>query len=116
MNLPRALVDSLNCPVVLKKYYLLLLIPIFTMLSHNSIAANPAHGKDLHDANCQSCHASLMSGNANQIYTRSNRRVTTISGLKNQVTRCKTTVGVAWPDDQVEDVVEYLNNTFYQLK
>ena len=65
--------------------------------------------------NCQSCHTSLMGGNPDLIYTRPDRRVTSINGLRNQVTRCKTTVGVAWPEDQVEDVVEYLNTNFYKL-
>lgn len=85
------------------------------LLSPLSQAANAVHGKDLHDANCQSCHASLMGGNANQIYTREDRRVSTVEGLKKQVTRCKTSVGVAWPDDQIDDVVEYLNSNFYKL-
>lgn len=93
----------------------LLLTPFIALLSQNSLAANAAHGKDLHDANCQSCHASLMGGNPDQIYTRSNRRVTSINGLRNQVTRCKTTVGVSWPDDKIDDVVEYLNSQFYKL-
>ena len=87
----------------------------FTLLTSAAQAANPAHGKDLHDANCQSCHASLMGGNANKIYTRADRRVSSLNGLRNQVTRCKTTVGVAWPDDQTDDVVEYLNSNFYKL-
>lgn len=87
----------------------------FLYASQTALAANPAHGKDLHDANCQSCHSSLMGGNPDTIYTRADRRVSSIGGLKNQVTRCKTTVGVSWPDDQVEDVVEYLNTTFYKL-
>ncbi len=57
-----------------------------------------------------------MGGNPDLIYTRSDRRVSSIDGLKNQVTRCKTTVGVAWPEDQIDDVVEYLNTNFYQLQ
>lgn len=89
---------------------------LFLLASQTSFAANPVHGKDLHDANCQSCHSSLMGGNPDLIYTRSDRRVSTIEGLRNQVTRCKTTVGVAWPEDQIQDVVEYLNTNFYKLK
>ncbi len=91
---------------------------IFTLITLLSVTAqaNEQRGKDLHDANCQSCHTSLMSGNPDQIYTRSDRRVNSIEGLKNQVTRCKTTVGVAWPEDQIDDVVEYLNNSFYHIK
>ena len=94
----------------------ILLITFFLLISQTAFSANPAHGKDLHDANCQSCHSSLMAGNPDLIYTRSDRRVSSINGLRNQVTRCKTTVGVSWPDDQVEDVVEYLNTNFYKLK
>lgn len=100
---------------ILKQSRALLAIPFIALLSQSTLAANPTHGKDLHDANCQSCHASLMGGDPDKIYTRSDRRVTTLSGLKNQVTRCKTTVGVAWPDDQVQDVVEYLNTRFYKM-
>lgn len=94
----------------------LLVTPMLLLLSQTTQAANPAHGKDLHDANCLSCHSSLMGGNPNVIYTRSDRRVNTIDGLRKQVTRCKTTVGVPWPEDQIEDVVEYLNKNFYKIK
>lgn len=81
-----------------------------------SAQANEQRGKDLHDANCMSCHASLMGGKPNQIYSRADRRVNSLDGLKNQVTRCKTTVGVDWPKDQINDVVEYLNHNFYHIK
>jgi mono/diheme cytochrome c family protein len=84
-------------------------------VSQTTLAANPAHGKDLHNANCQSCHTSLMGDKPDSIYTRSDRRVNSVEGLRSQVTRCKTSVGVAWPDDQIDDVVEYLNNNFYHL-
>ena len=101
---------------LIKTSKLLVSIPFMFALTHSAQAANPAHGKDLHDANCLSCHSSLMGGNPNLIYTRSDRRVNTIDGLRNQVTRCKTTVGVPWPEDQIQDVVEYLNLNFYKIK
>ena len=91
------------------------LILFFFTLTAATAFANERRGKDLHEANCMSCHASLMGGKPNQIYTRSDRRVNSIDGLKNQVTRCKTTVGVAWPEDQINDVVEYLNKNFYHI-
>jgi mono/diheme cytochrome c family protein len=84
--------------------------------AQTAFSANIQRGKDLHDANCMSCHASLMGGNPNKIYTRSDRRVNTIEGLRGQVNRCKTTVGVPWPEDQIQDVVEYLNSTYYKIK
>ena len=94
----------------------LMAVPFFILLSQTTQAANPAHGKDLHDANCMSCHASLMGGDPNQIYTRSDRKVKSLDGLRSQVTRCNTTVGVAWEQDQIQDVVEYLNSNFYKIK
>lgn len=94
----------------------LLTISFLLLLGQSLQAANPDHGKELHDANCLSCHASLMGGDPNLIYTRSDRRVNTIKGLRNQVTRCKTTVGVPWPEDQIQDVVEFLNTNFYKIK
>jgi len=107
---------TIKTPLTNKSVQVLLAVLFFALMSQSSLAANPAHGKDLHDANCLSCHASLMGGNPNVIYTRADRRVNTIEGLKNQVTRCKTTVGVAWPEDQIQDVVEYLNSNFYKIK
>ncbi|MCP3848813.1 MAG: cytochrome c [Gammaproteobacteria bacterium] len=77
--------------------------------------AASTNGKDLHDANCQSCHASLMNGSPDSIYTRPDRKVTTVDGLRKQVSRCKTTVGVNWPEDKVQEVVDYLNTNFYKL-
>jgi len=94
----------------------LIVVPFAAILSQTSLAADPAHGKDLHDANCISCHASLMGGDPNVIYTRADRRVNTIDGLHNQVTRCKTPANVAWEEDQIQDVVEYLNTNFYKIK
>ncbi len=104
----------MNVQFALKTTSITILLGLF-LSAQNVMAANPAHGKDLHDANCQSCHSSLMGGDPDRIYTRSDRRVTSIDGLRKQVTRCKTTVGVAWPEDQIEDVVDYLNTSFYKL-
>jgi mono/diheme cytochrome c family protein len=92
-----------------------LTIGVIALLSASAYA-NEQRGKDLHDANCMSCHTSLMGGDPNKIYSRADRRVNSLSGLKNQVTRCKTTVGVDWPEDQINDVVEYLNHNFYHIK
>ncbi len=94
----------------------LMAVSFAAILSQASQAADPAHGKDLHDANCLSCHASLMGGNPNDLYTRADRRVNTIDGLHNQVTRCKTPANVSWSDVQIQDVVEYLNTNFYKIK
>ncbi len=71
-------------------------------------AANVEHGKILHASQCTSCHNS-------SVYTRSNRMVTSLPGLEAQVGRCKMARGLAWSDQDIADVVAYLNADFYHF-
>lgn len=91
-------------------------ISFISMMSQTSLAADAANGKTLHNESCLSCHSSLMNGKPDTIYTRSDRRVNSLSALQKQVTRCQNSVGANWFDDQIEDVVNYLNTTFYKTK
>ena len=72
-------------------------------------AADIARGKELHQANCMQCHGT-------GVYVRDDRRIHSLEALQHQVKRCKTALGAAWPDDQVDDVVEYLNRNFYRFE
>jgi mono/diheme cytochrome c family protein len=72
-------------------------------------AANPDNGKTLVDANCTKCHDE-------RVYTRPDRRVTTLDGLNKQVTRCEQSLGLKWFDDEIADVASYLNQTYYHYK
>lgn len=74
-----------------------------------AMAANPAHGEELQQQNCTSCHG-------DSVYTRKDRKVTSLSGLRKQVQRCELTLGLQWFDDDVDDVVSYLNQEYYQYK
>jgi mono/diheme cytochrome c family protein len=78
------------------------------------VNADIANGKELHDSNCTSCHISIKGGDGSGIYTRENKRIETYPALIKQVNRCRDSLGVAWPEDHVNDVVEYLNSTFYK--
>lgn len=79
-------------------------------------AADIKRGKELHDENCVKCHVSMVGGDGTGIYTREDRRIDSLEALNNQVRRCKTSLGVSWPDDQIDDVVAYLNHNFYKFK
>ena len=79
-------------------------------------AAETQSGKTLHDGNCLQCHINIIGGDGNGLYTRKDRRVKTLAGLEKQVQRCKSNAGLAWNTQQVADVVNHLNNTYYQLK
>ena len=72
-------------------------------------AANLDNGKSLVDGNCTKCHDE-------HVYTRPDRRVTTLDGLNNQVRRCEQSLGLKWFDEDIDDVAAYLNETYYHLK
>jgi hypothetical protein len=72
-------------------------------------AASVDNGKALVAANCTKCHDQ-------RVYTRPDRRVTTLDGLNSQVRRCELSLGLKWFDDDIDDVVAYLNQTYYHFK
>jgi mono/diheme cytochrome c family protein len=74
-----------------------------------------AQGKALHDAACLQCHASLGGGDANQLYLRDDRKVTSLTGLKKRVAYCTKAADVDWNKQQKQAVVEYLRQRFYKF-
>jgi cytochrome c553 len=72
-------------------------------------AALADNGATLHQEHCTSCHD-------DSVYTRKDRRVTSLAGLKKQVQRCELSQGLKWFEDDVDDVVNYLNKTYYNFK
>ena len=72
-------------------------------------AGDPHAGKALVDKDCTSCHGS-------EIYTRPDRKVNSLDGLKKQVRRCELMLGLKWFDDQIDDVTSHLNDSFYKFK
>ena len=72
-------------------------------------AADAHPGKELHDENCTRCHDS-------SVYTRAERKVTSLQGLHNQVRRCDSMLELRLFDDDIENIVQYLNTQYYQFK
>ena len=70
--------------------------------------ADIENGDDLHFEHCTGCHDS-------EVYTRADRKVRDLVGLGRQVRFCKDTIGAAWFDDEVDDVIAYLNASFYHF-
>lgn len=81
-----------------------LVITAFSLASAN--AADLDNGDELHFDNCTGCHDS-------SVYTRADRRVKSLERLGAQVRFCKDNLGLTWFDDEVEDVVHYLNKNYY---
>jgi cytochrome c2 len=72
-------------------------------------AADIKNGKELQQKNCMSCHDDGM-------YTRENRFIKDLPGLRTQVQRCESTLGLKWFDEDVDDVTAYLDKQFYKFK
>ena len=77
-----------------------------TLFTGPTVQADEA--KALHEQHCVACHG-------NEVYTRDDRRVTAMSGLQAQVSRCENNLGLQWFDDQREGVVNYLNSSYYHF-
>lgn len=86
------------------------------IISSFTANADVSHGKELHDSNCTSCHISIQGGDGSGIYTRENNRIETYPALIKQVKRCRDSLGVQWPENDINDVVQYLNTTFYKFE
>lgn len=89
--------------------------PLLLSIPLHAAAADPGQGEQLHDAHCTACHIGMTGGDGSLLYTRKDRRVNSLSALETQVRRCENSQGLQWFDDQVEDVVVYLNQTYYKF-
>lgn len=89
----------------MKKITLMIIGLLFTPLAQ---AADIKRGEQLHNDRCMRCHG-------NEVYTRSDRRIKSLDKLGAQVRFCKNQTGVMWFDDEVDDVIHYLNKSFYKF-
>lgn len=87
--------------------------PIAAVLSVSAQAAplpgDTASGKKLHDANCTSCHN-------DSVYTRKDHTVKSLQGLTEQIHNCEHMTDVKLEKNQVNDLVKYLNESYYKFK
>ena len=72
------------------------------------LAADIENGDELHFDNCIGCHDE-------SVYTRENRNVRSLERLGAQVRFCRDSIGLTWFDDEVDDVIGYLNQTYYHF-
>ena len=93
----------------MKTLLLILITTGLATLGSASFAIDVNHGKSLQQENCMSCHD-------DGIYTREERRVTTLDALRQQVQRCETNLNLTWFPEDVDAVIEYLNTSFYKFK
>ena len=76
--------------------------------------ANVAAGRALSDRDCVACHQQKY-GSPEAIYLRPDRRVNSLAQLKAQVARCNAELPTQYFPEEEEQLVDYLNATFYRL-
>ena len=92
--------------------------PVFPILAVVFLAAaaqaaelpgETANGKKLHAVRCAACHD-------DGVYTRKNRRITSLEALAKQVSACGRMADITLGKSQIDDLVKYLNETYYKFK
>ena len=73
---------------------------------HQLDAVDLDRGKQLHDEHCVQCHSS-------DIYTRENSIIFNYSDLDQRIRQCELGNELAWFDEEIKDVLMYLNRSFY---
>lgn len=68
-----------------------------------------SRGQALYENHCQSCHADWA-------HTRSGRKVTSLDELRQRTTSWSVHTGLGWSDEEIGDVVDYLERTFYRFE
>ena len=78
-----------------------------------SLAFSDVHpGKEIHDENCLKCHK----GNHDEkFYTRKDRKTKDYKRLQAMVKMCDARMGTQMFDEDMEDVWNYLNDSYYKF-
>ena len=78
-------------------------------MSAHAATPDPANGERLFkQSRCLSCHTT-------EVFTSPTRKVKSYAALESQVRRCDANLSTNWFDDQILDVVSYLNQMYYKF-
>lgn len=92
----------------MKKMLLMLLITPLLWSSATTAKEGTFDAKTFVESKCFGCHDT-------SVYTRSNRRITSLKALEVQVRRCDNNLGTTLFDDDFDAVVNYLNTNYYKF-
>ena len=93
----------------MNKHHTCLISALVILLAQTPATADMERGKALTGKHCIGCHD-------DGVYTRKERRVTTLDALGKQVRRCETNLGLTWFDEEINDVINYLNTQYYKFE
>lgn len=93
----------------MNKHQTCLISALVMLLAQTPATADMERGKTLTEKHCIGCHD-------DSVYTRKDRRATTLAALGKQVRRCETNLGLTWFDEETNDVINYLNTQYYKFE
>ncbi|CAA6810612.1 MAG: Unknown protein [uncultured Thiotrichaceae bacterium] len=92
------------------KSILFLATSLLLSFSVHAEVPNIASGQRLFaESRCLECHGV-------DVFTSKDRKVKDLAGLERKVRQCDASLSTNWFDDQILDVVAYLNATYYKFK
>jgi mono/diheme cytochrome c family protein len=86
----------------------LLVIGASPLLAQTPVRPVSSRGALLYETHCVSCHTT-------QVHWRDRRLATDWTTLSAQVRRWQSNAGLRWTDEEIEEVVRYLNATIYRF-
>lgn len=89
---------------------------LLTTMAHGFLLGDPNNGKLIHQEKCAACHIGKFGGDGSEIYVRDDRRIKTVEGLMAQVESCDRQIKIGLNDNQINDLVIYLNESYYKFE
>jgi hypothetical protein len=86
----------------------LLLLAAAAPANAEMLLGDAARGRTTYETNCQGCHDS-------SVFTRPDRRIHSLEGLIKQVEFCNTQLKRRLSDGDLNDIVKYLDDSFYHF-
>ena len=86
----------------------LFVVCVLTLLKTQAWAFDIEKGKTLHNENCLRCHNESK-------YMSEDRKIKNIQQLRKRVSQCELMAEIAWFDEEIDDVIAYLNHAFYHF-
>jgi mono/diheme cytochrome c family protein len=104
-GIAKALTDMATFPYLLLALALTCAAPL---LAQAPVQPAPSGGALLYQTHCIGCHDK-------QIHWRDDRLAKDWRSLAAQVRRWQTNTGLQWTEQEIDDVVRYLNQTIYKF-
>ena len=95
---------------MLKSFVIFSIVAVVSVSTQAAtLPGDAANGKKLHDASCTSCHN-------DSVYKRKDHKIKSLKGLSEQISNCEHMTDVKLGKAQENDLVKYLNETYYKFK